>query len=76
MINQKAFEIYAIGLVHTSVCSSLTLKETIKRVNNETPTGISSRWKLSMDKKFADGQMNPCPCEESPDTHVHYLLNC
>ncbi len=76
MEDRKDFEAYSIGLVCASVCSSLSVKETIKRMNFTHPTGISSQWKLSKDKEFATGQTNPCPCKDSPGTHKHYLLNC
>lgn len=76
MRNRKDFEAYTIGLVHASVCSSLAIKETLKRMNREHPTGISSQWGFSGDKEFAGGQTNPCLCEDSPDTHSHYLLVC
>ena len=70
------FEIYSRGLVCLSVCSCLSLEETVKRVNAEHPTGIQSRWSLSEDKTFAGGQSNPCQCDHNPDTHKYYLLNC
>lgn len=72
----KDFEAYAVGTVSASVCSSLSLEETEKRLNLEHPTGISSDWKLSEDTEFAQGQSNPCPCERNPKTHKHYLFNC
>jgi len=71
------FHIYAKGLVCMSVCTSLTdPKEIEERANKENPTGISSKWKISKDKKFVDGIPHPCPCDQNPKTHKHYLLNC
>ena len=70
------FEAYSIGICHASVCSSLTLEETEKQLNQEYPTGIQSQWKLSEDTNFQTGQSNPCPCEQHPKTHKHYLFDC
>lgn len=70
------FEVYSMGPVYCSVCSSLSVEETTRRLNWEYPTGISSRWQLSKDATFRTGQPNPCPCNEHPDTHKHYLFNC
>lgn len=72
----KDFEVYSLGLVAASVCSSLSLEETKKRLNEEHPTGIESQWELSKDKQFRGGQPNPCPCDQHPETHKHYLFNC
>lgn len=71
----KEFDIYSNGLCHCSVCSSLTLEETLNRVNLENPTGTSNKWHLSVDK-FSGGEDNPCACNLSPETHKHYLFVC
>jgi len=63
------------GLVCTSVCTSLSVKEATARLNMEVPTGISSRWAKSKDKTFATGEPNPHRCETYSD-HKHYLFNC
>ena len=72
----KEFTIYAEGFVCMSVCSSLSPEETVERAHAARPTGIDLRWGLSQDVTFRTGQTNPCPCEDSPETHKHYLLNC
>lgn len=72
----KDFDAYTIGLCYASVCSSLSPRETVKRMNAQHPTGIRHRWKLAPDKTFKTGQPNPCPCENNPSTHKHYLLVC
>jgi hypothetical protein len=71
-----AFQVYSIGLVHISVCSSLSLEETLEMANIEHPTGLNHGWIFSPDAKFASGHDNPCPCNYEPETHKHYLLNC
>lgn len=75
MSEPKDFEIYNLGIVCASVCSSLPVEEVKRRMASE-PTGISSKWTLSEDKTFSGGQSNPCPCNDNPDTHKHYLFNC
>lgn len=71
----KDFEVYSNGLIHCSVCSSLSLEETVRRTNLENPTGTSSKWELH-NEKFRTGQPNPCPCNDNPETHKHYLMVC
>ncbi len=75
-MNNKEFEAYSVGICCMSVCSSLQPGEIVRRANQEYPTGISSRWEISENKTFADGTPMPCPCENNPETHKHYLLNC
>lgn len=69
------FEIYAYGLCYASVCSSLGLEQTARRLNQEMPTGIASDWKLA-DGNFRTGQTNPCVCEKHGEPHMHYLFSC
>lgn len=70
------FAIYSYGIVYCSVCSSLSIEETTKRVNKENPTGSELRWQLSKNPTFASGTPHPCPCHDAPDTHKHYLFVC
>lgn len=70
------FEVYSIGMVYASVCTSLSDKEATKRLNAEHPTGISSQWAVSKSATFRDGRPNPCPCEQHPETHRHILFEC
>ena len=72
---KRDFEIYSDGLVYISVCSNLGLDETLRRVNIEHPTGISSKWRLSSEG-FRTGEPNPCACDTDPETHKHYLFSC
>lgn len=69
-------EAYVVGVMTASVCSRFSLEETARRLNEESPTGISSLWQPAENKEFATGQPNPCPCERSPETHKHYLFEC
>jgi hypothetical protein len=70
--------IYSTGIVACSVCAdnSLSIKKITRIVNDMNPTYISSKWKLSKDKTFKNGEPNPCVCEQNPDTRKHYLFNC
>lgn len=69
-------EVYAWGLVSTSVCTDLTDKEEIEdEVNRVHPTGIDSRWKISDEPTFRTGEPNGKVCEDNPTRH-HYLLHC
>ena len=69
-----SFRAYSVGLCYASVCTSLSLPETTKRLNLEHPTGISP-WEKA-DEKFRTGESNPCQCNENPQTHKHYLFVC
>jgi hypothetical protein len=69
--------IYTWGLCHCSVCTDETDPAKIEAAANEQhPTGLQNGWMISKDKTFNGGQPNPCPCEQRPKTHKHYLLEC
>lgn len=70
------FTVYALGIVSASVCTTLPAEEVADRMNIEEPTGIDSEWALSEDATFKGGQPNPCPCDQLPATHMHYLMVC
>lgn len=78
LLLMEKVEVISIGFVYASICvaNDITLKEALKIFNNEHPTGISSKWHLSENKKFRSGQLNPCLCDDYPNTRKHYLLNC
>lgn len=71
----KEFQVYSVGFVNASVCTSLSVAEATKRLNLEHPSGCRSKWKKSK-TGFCDGHTNPCPCNLSPDTHRHILFTC
>lgn len=60
------FEVYGLGIVCASVCTSLTAEEAELALNVEAPTGISSRWTLSGDKTFLTGGPRPCQVPGPP----------
>lgn len=68
-------QVISLGLCCASVCSALPIAE-VKAFMASYPTGIASRWTLSEDTHFSNGPTNPCPCEQLPETHTHYLFNC
>ena len=69
--------LYANGIVHCSVCvpKDTSRKEIIRLTNLINHTGIDSKWKISKDKKFANGNTNPCECEMEYG-RLHYLMVC
>jgi hypothetical protein len=70
-------EVYSNGLVHCSVCTNIKDPRNIEmQTNIKNPTGISSSWKIDKEPNFHTGQTNPCPCENKPNTHKHYLMVC
>ncbi len=72
----EEFVIYAgPGGVAISVCTSLPREAIEDRANEESPTGIRSPWAIRS-PTFLNGEPNPCPCEQRPETHQHWLLNC
>ncbi|KKK94562.1 hypothetical protein LCGC14_2681600 [marine sediment metagenome] len=68
------FVAYSVGLCCASICTSLPLDETTKRLNSECPTGVGP-WEKA-NEGFRTGETNPCPCNENPETHKHYLFIC
>lgn len=72
----RTVSVYALGLTHASVCTSLPDEQMLVTVDELCPTGLSHGWKISDDPAFADGKPNPCPCEHYPETHRHVLLVC
>lgn len=70
---EENFKIYAEGLFYSSVCSSLSEGETVRRMQS-LPSGTTRGYILSGDKTFASGEPNPTPCNETPKTHKHYLF--
>jgi hypothetical protein len=77
-VGETGFSVYSTGVCRASVCAdkNLSLKELTERLNVSHPTGIQSKWKLSKDPTFASGETNPCPCEQYPETRLHYLFDC
>lgn len=73
----RTVTVYAVGLVHASVCADATDDELdwmLGEVNIAHPTGVGP-WQLSNELTFASGQPNPCPCEQE-NGHRHFLLEC
>lgn len=66
--------VYGRGLTHASVCTTLSVPDSIYLLNLQHP-GVPHWWTMAP-IKFGDGKPNPCACERSPDTHQHVLLTC
>lgn len=78
LVPDREFTVYAAGVCGASVCTSLADRDEIEqRMNAEHPSGTESGWKIS-DEDFARPKPapNPNPCEQSPSTHKHYLMEC
>jgi len=69
------FIIYAEGLGNASVCSSLPLEEVKERMA-AVITGLAGGWVFAEGERFSDDRDNPCPCNQRPATHKHYLFHC
>lgn len=70
----KEFVVYHEGLLFASVCSSLGKEETEQRMSGVL-CGTTGGWMFS-DQDFEEGKPNPVPCNEWPETHLHYLFVC
>lgn len=77
VIQEQELIVYSNGLVCCSVCTNIESIAMIENLTNlQNPTGIGSRWKVSDAIAFDSGEPNPCPCNDKPETHKHYLLVC
>ena len=76
MSEPKDFEAYAVGFVCASACTTLPIEEATARLNAAHPTGLTHGWEPSKDETFKSGDPNPCPCNDHPETHQHYLFVC
>ncbi len=70
--NPPEFVVYSDGIVYQSVCSSLGDEETLQRMQG-TVSGTSNGWQFAKEP-FRNGEPNPCPCDQHPETHKHYLF--
>ncbi len=75
MKGDNEFKIYSHGPLYMSVCTSLSPEEATIRANKDNPTEIGSPWRIHTGE-FNTGEPNPCPCNDHPETHKHYLFVC
>lgn len=68
------FIVYTEGICYSSVCSSLPVDEVVARMKRRL-SGVGP-WTLSEAESFSEGEPNPCPCDQNPATHQHYLFVC
>jgi len=61
------FEVLYIGMCDAVVCTRLSIEEATSRLNRESPTGISSKWRFD-----GNGQA-PCPDGQGK---THYRFSC
>jgi hypothetical protein len=69
---------WTTSYVICSVCTNVEDQKRIEELTNQKhPTGTSNcHWMISPVKHFGNGKSNPYPCEEKPETHKHYLMEC
>lgn len=69
--------VYTAGPCHASVCAPNTapIDDVLDEANRQVPTGLDHGWMISLDKTFAGGEPNPCPCDRIAG-RVHRLLEC
>ncbi len=75
MTKQKVdgdFYILNVGLIGAVICTSLPIEEATSRLNSQSPTGISSGWRLSDEE---DESPNHAPCPDNAN-NTHYAFNC
>lgn len=65
------------GLCTGVACAPAKMKraEVELEVNLDSPTGISSRWKISKKRKLDDGTKLPAPCLDDT-SRMHYFMEC
>ena len=75
-MDEQIIDIYNIGIGFISVCvpREMTREKIELKVNLINPTGIESKWKISIEK-FSNGDNNPCICNNHIE-RLHYLLSC
>ena len=66
------FVIYNESLCFASVCSSLPQPKVEAKMAAEL-CGTKIGWTFDAEP-FKGGEPNPCPCNQKPDTHKHYLF--
>lgn len=72
----SGINVYANGFVSISVCAPKEMsKEEIEHLANvESPTGISSAWRISEDTTFKGGEHMPCICEHDVLASIGYSI--
>lgn len=68
-------DVYSAGIICCSVCTDEEPEAMVEKVNQVFPAGETLRWRISEDPCFANGQPNPCVCDQNPNLK-HYLLEC
>ncbi len=63
------FQILNVGLLNAVICTRLLVPEATRRLNAESPTGLSSKWGFS--GKARD--KSPCPDGQGK---THYVFYC
>ena len=69
--------IYRLGSFSASVCAPAFAEgeDVAAAVQQRQPAGTDMGWQVSRDATFAEGEPNPCGCEEDAE-RKHWLLDC
>lgn len=70
--DENQFKVYNEQEHYASVCSSLP-KIQVEQIMAQKDMSSHIGWKLSLNN-FSSDKPNPCPCDEKPETHKHYLF--
>jgi len=68
-------KVYSTGIFYCSVCTDEEPGAMLEQVNMLSPAGTAHGWKIA-EEPFKSGEPNPSPCNDKPETHKHYLLDC
>jgi hypothetical protein len=70
------FYVLKVGMVAALVCTRLPVREATKRLNQQSPTGINSRWsRAAKGRKFTTGEENGVACDEVAGNR-HWIYTC
>jgi hypothetical protein len=72
---REELDIFWISYVFCFVCTNIEDQKRIEELTNQK-RHTDVHWMISPVKHFANGKSNPYPCEEKPETHKHYLMEC
>jgi hypothetical protein len=66
------FNVYSVGFCYAAVCSNMGVDETLRRLDAEYPADWGV-WKPA-EEQFRPPKGYVCQCDQSPETHKHYLF--
>jgi hypothetical protein len=67
-------EVYAKGIVYSSVCTNMPKRKLVEYMGEHEPTGIDSSWEIA-EENFRGGEPNGCDCPDKKG-NKHWLVVC